>query len=108
MLVIDTTKCPNCDEYFPDAMSPKFCPECGIELEWPERVAVAHSSYAEPEVVMRKGVITCKCGQLFGFETAAETVKCPNCKVAFVAAQYEVVEPDPEPEPEVTEDGTDI
>ena len=51
---------------------------------------------------MIKGVITCKCGQLFGFETAQEKVSCPSCGVAFHAADYA------EPEVEVTEDGTKI
>jgi predicted Zn-ribbon and HTH transcriptional regulator len=43
---------------------------------------------------MIKGVIICKCGQLFGFETAQETVACPSCKMEHVAAQYEIIEPE--------------
>lgn len=54
---------------------------------------------------MIKGVITCKCGQLFGFETEQKSVDCPNCKNEYIAAQYEVIE---EPQSEATEDGTNI
>jgi len=43
---------------------------------------------------MIKGVITCKCGQLFGFETAQEKVACPSCKTEYIAAQYEIIEPE--------------
>lgn len=43
---------------------------------------------------MIKGVITCKCGQLFGFETAQEKVACPSCKTEYVAALYEIIEPE--------------
>lgn len=48
---------------------------------------------------MLKGVITCSCGQLFSFETAAEKVNCPTCGLEFVAADYaepEVVDVPPE------------
>ena len=38
---------------------------------------------------MIKGIVTCLCGQVFGFETASETVRCPKCKASYVAAEEE-------------------
>ncbi len=47
---------------------------------------------------MIAGVITCQCGQFFGFETAADKVACPACKEGYTAKDFETPEPDPEPE----------
>lgn len=48
---------------------------------------------------MIKGRVTCRCGQMFGYETTLETVACPSCKLNYTAADYA------EPEPvEVVED----
>ena len=49
---------------------------------------------------MIKGVITCSCGQLFGFETTEDKVKCPTCANVFVAEDHVTIEPEIEEEPE--------
>jgi hypothetical protein len=56
--------------------------------------------------MMIKGIITCTCGQLFGFETIAETVNCPACEKSYVALDYEI--PEEPPVEEVVADGTGI
>lgn len=41
---------------------------------------------------MIKGIVTCKCGQTFGFESIAENVSCPECGAMFIASAYATVD----------------
>jgi len=50
---------------------------------------------------MTNGVITCTCGQLFGFETEQDKVHCPMCGKEFVAKDYEAIDPTPPEEPPI-------
>ena len=54
---------------------------------------------------MIKGIITCSCGQLFGFETEQEKIHCPMCGKEFVAKDYEVIEPIVEDKQETSIEG---
>ena len=42
---------------------------------------------------MIKGVVRCKCGKTYGFETSRDTIACNNCKSVVRAKDYEVKEP---------------
>lgn len=44
---------------------------------------------------MVKGVITCICGQLFGFETKSENVECPSCKKLFSPNEHKIIDLEP-------------
>lgn len=37
---------------------------------------------------MLVGVINCKCGQLFGFESAVSTINCPKCGSTYLTKDY--------------------
>ncbi len=54
---------------------------------------------------MIKGIVTCKCGQTFGFETIADNVSCPECDAMFIASAYAIVaETEPEEFVEVVDE----
>ena len=42
---------------------------------------------------MIKGVVRCKCGKTYGFETAHETVACLSCGARVKAKDYGTGEP---------------
>lgn len=57
------------------------------------------------------GTITCKCNQLFGFETVSEYVNCPHCGEKYKSLYYgkeeiieEVIEEVISDEIEITEE----
>lgn len=37
---------------------------------------------------MKCGIIDCKCGQQFYFESVAESVQCPKCKMIYITESY--------------------
>ena len=59
---------------------------------------------------MKYGTIKCTCAQLFYFESAADSIKCPKCQMIYKTELYlEKLEEPEEPIEEVgEEDETDI
>lgn len=74
MLVGNYGLCPDCGHEIDEES--KFCPECGINLEWKN---MEEYFPPKPERKKREGHINCDCGQKFYYETMNFTIRCIKC-----------------------------